>query len=118
MVLIASNFFEVLCNNFLSKMKEQEIKYCKQWYLRNSKNKTFPLMRWFTVNIAICPLPLTSFLFNENFIFLSKFSQNCLHSVVFHLHKSLNALKISLVEMSFAKIKLVCFNLHPIVAHT
>ena len=118
MFLIASKFFEVLCNNFLSKTEEQEIKYCKRWYLRNSKNKTLPLMRWFTVNIAICPLPLTSFLFNENFIFVSKFSQNCLHSVVFHLHKSLNALKISLVEMSFAKVKLVCFNLHPIVAHT
>ena len=53
------------------------------------------------------------------------FTVNCVCSVnfhskqlVFHFHKSSNTIKVSFVEMSFAKIKLLRFNLHAIVFHT
>ena len=56
--------------------------------------------------MAKCPLPLTSFLFDGNFISLSKLFANCLHSTHFHserfvsyLHKSSNTIKLRFVEM-------------------
>ena len=76
-------------------------------------------------NIAKCPLLLGSILFDKNSIPVLKFLQNCVGSVdfqskqfVFHLHKCSNTIKISFVEMSFAKIKLFRFNLHAIALHT
>ena len=67
---------------------------------------------------------LTSFLSDVNSISLSKFLQNCVCSThfqskqfVFHLRKSSNIIKLSFVKISFAKIKLIPFNLHRIVFH-
>ena len=69
-------------------------------------------MKWFTINITNCPLltSRTSFLFDGNYTLISKFLKNYLRSThfqtkrfVFQLHKSLNTIKISIVEMSFAK---------------
>ena len=97
----------------------------KMLLITKSQIPTFAFVKLFVTTLRnYFTRPLTSFLFDVNPISLSKLLQNCVHSIhfqskrfAFRLHKSSKTIKISFVKMSFAKIKLVHFNLHIIAFH-